>query len=615
MVQYATTPSGNGELADDRLVLGPLGGGADDWPRLMAAAAEMAYVGPIVLLPGTYYCLSKRAVPNGMVLIGNPGVHIITDLTQNAPGGAEDACPFYNAGGTGAGTAATLTADADAGDTVVTVDSTTSITVDDRINFRYSSIRRTARRVISKTSTTITLDRPLPAPFPSGSTVAVVTTTRDIKIHGNGMQVSGTGDRIVEFISAWDCLVEDVRGSGDWAFFAFGYDVGSRDSHFLRCTLDGEGVTGAGYALEYADNCSIVDCTSRNCTGQGIILTGANNCTVIGGDHSCHVSDGLTFTVNHDSDTWGCRGNKVIGGAYNKNVYGIRLLNGSADNDIIGAETSSNQIGIFMSTGTTGAPSQRTSVLGGRARENTSAAIFTDNAGKGHKVVGHHAEDNGASTGNVYVASATGAELDISDCVITDSGVTPALRGLILASGSGAAVRVKSVHATSTRSSGYSVFCEVAGGARLTVDGQTHFARSGADLSIGIYVSNGKARVNGYRQPGGSDGIYATGASSSIRVGDGVDVNSCTTPFTATASGTLNRGTFTANGVTGVDVAFKDTNSSDRMFITRKTSGGTPGHVTTGAAIVNEAVTGFYGFRPVSQALDTSVYEYEIRGG
>lgn len=107
---------------------------------------------------------------------------------------------------------------------------------------------------------------------------------------------------------------------------------------------------------------------------------------------------------------------------------------------------------------------------------------------------------------------------------------------------------------------------------------------------------------------------------SQIKAGAGITRTPThgTGPVTVTAAGATpagtaaniltNAGTFTANGVTPVTVAATSVTANSQILITLKTVGGTVGapHAAT--------ITPGTGFTVVSQASDTSVYNFTVVG-
>ena len=601
-----TGTAGRWILVGTRITLSPRGGVLDDWARLIGGAcASMANYGEVHMAAGAWRCDTKQTTPNGTILVANQGVTVASTLTPNAPGGAEDASPFYNSGGTEGGDTTTLSVAAVAGDVAITVVSAVGVSIGDRLNLREGTTRRCAREVINKVGSVLTLDRPILRAYSIGAGVAVLPTCRDIIIRGGGMLVTGTGDRIVEFISAWDCLVEDVRGDVTMDFFAFGYDVASRDSHFVRCTIDCNATTPAAFALEYAEECTIQDGYSYRPLAYNVVLVGCDNCTVRGGYHTESVAVGLMMSVNPVTDLLGCRGCVIESTAFTKcGTYGMDVQDGSSDNTFVGVETSFCQIGTYFTIGATGSPSARNVIVGGTAKRNTVAAVYCASTGKGNRVVGQSAEDNG-SAGNVYVAAA-GCELDVHDVFITDATILPSVAGMFLASGAGAIMRLSGFYATSTRATGAQPCVEVQGGAKVFIDGPSTYVGTAA-AGIGVYVVAGVARVSGMKVTTAAQGCFLAGATAYARIADDVDFAGATAPFFV-AAGAYNRGQVNANGVAAVAIAFGDTNAQDRCFLSLVTAIGIVGtNPAVGAPIVGT------GFNLTSVALDVSLYNYEIR--
>ena len=99
-------------------------------------------------------------------------------------------------------------------------------------------------------------------------------------------------------------------------------------------------------------------------------------------------------------------------------------------------------------------------------------------------------------------------------------------------------------------------------------------------------------------------GFYgANGVNATIRIEDGVNMQSASTPYNFDSSCNVNRGTVTANGTSAVPVAFRDMTAEETVTLT--STGATP------TAYVYSQTAGT-GFSIKATAGDTNVYNYMI---
>jgi Fe-S cluster biogenesis protein NfuA len=99
----------------------------------------------------------------------------------------------------------------------------------------------------------------------------------DFHIFGNGMKITGTGDRAIEFSGALRCSVNEVnivRDSGVFEAFGASFDVASTEVAFRRVSVDGgAGVaatpTSVGLAMEAVVDGVIDDCVVTHIGASG----------------------------------------------------------------------------------------------------------------------------------------------------------------------------------------------------------------------------------------------------------------------------------------------------------------------------------------------------------
>lgn len=282
--QAATLP-GRWNLVGDRITLSPRGGGLDDWPRVMAACAALAYRGEIHLRTGAWLCKSNQVTPSGTRLTFAPGCTLACSLTPLGIGGAFAASPFWNGGGTEVANTTTLADDADIGDVEIEVASAAGLSVGDIINLRHSDAWIRQRKIIAIDGTTVRIDEPLLRPHYIGDGVAVVDGTLDVVVIGNGLEITGTGDAAFELISAWRCYVEGINVSGTgWGIYQFAFDVAARDCWWVRCNADGGNIVLGGFAHDFGERTHMIDCNSRRFVHSNVTHCSTDDCSVTRGN-------------------------------------------------------------------------------------------------------------------------------------------------------------------------------------------------------------------------------------------------------------------------------------------------------------------------------------------
>ncbi len=592
------TASGGGRwlLQGDTISLAPLGGTADDWPRLFGtggAAAAMAYKGWIVLRPGTWYCKSAHSVPNGLQLKGSPGVTIISTMTFT---GTQRAVfhrqPVISAPNTTL--AANNTPGATTLSTVATVAVGTTIRVQilTGLRVRYFSVLA----VSGSGPYTLTLDRPCLDQFSTGDLVDAADQTKDIKILGGGMKITGTGDRAFELWGALRCHVEDVHvvpDSGSFTDVIASFDLGNRLSFWNRCSADGGGISTDGFAIEGGEHSAIIDCYVRrlktDTAGAAYHVSNANGCSIV----RCHATDcNFGAFIGTQGDNLGGLDNSVIGGSYYGNIRGVSVGHGkrthiigvsSCNNSLYGIEVTQSQIALDT-------------LISNCFASNNTQAGFNVEAGNKRTVISNcSANNNGGSSFRI---------LDECDLVnVRADGGTLAM--VVSGLGASSVVRVRNFEFTSTSTwAGVQVTGSSAG--RVMLDGGK-LTTTGTG-SIGVqHLSANVVVLSDVEGSGGSGSYgYAGVSGATLRRHGRVDFSGYPTAISIDAAGYSNIGTVTLNGASAVDYNFADIKATDPVRLTRKTAGGTPGPsptfvVTAGTKV---AVTGTSG--------DTSVYEIQI---
>lgn len=575
-------------------------GPSDDAANIQAAIDAMAGVGEVRLKPGTYSIASPLTMRSNLIITGHPLT--VLNSTQTPSGTTADTASVFlsNLYSSLAGTT-TLSADLALGATTLTVASATGLAIGDWIAVRdQNGYRVVLFQIANLSGTTVTMDRPMTwtEKFASGATVVKFASTplHNLIINGNGMTVSGTGDRIVSLVASHDCLVEGIRGRGTFQNYACSFDLGGHRNRFRNMDIDGGATSVACLALESQEGSSIETSRAVNAktsTGNGIILTSGTQLTIRDCEGSSNPGNGMLIATNADAaETSGCRLVRVFGGRWNKNGgSGIRVTYGSSMGTIVGATAEHNGTAGFEIYNVIAAPVRDWTLVGCTAfsnvygfyvsgaatvslespttRYNTSAGLYID-AGIVSQSGGTHREVAGPcvnvpGTNGVYIA--TGAQYfneaaGIMDCV--------------QAWGAGS-----QVHLTRCRGD----WLNAVNGAVLGLNGTgTGFidgcTKTGAFTNASIVFVNDA-----------TDCCFVTGSSQHI---------------TAAGSGKLSRGTVVANGTTPVAVGFTAIKATHVVALVRTTTGGTPGTLPL------VTITAGTGFSITSVAGDTSTYSFSI---
>jgi len=348
--------SGRWKLVGEQISLSPGPSATDDWVALFGAggvAAACAYRATIILRPGTWKCNSAQQVPNGTTLIGSPGVSIVSTLPVSPDGHSNT--PFFADNFSYSPTTTTLTVDVVQGSNQITVASGTALVVNQAIALvKGNNIWVASYTVMAISGNVVTVERPIFKPFTRGDNVVVMRFASDISILGNGMTLSGTGDRGVQIVCGRNCLVSELNVMSSFRYFVLSYDVGNLYCRFNGCTVKTIGIASYGISIEGGENSAIIDCVCQGSAVTALFLNSCDQCEV----RNCHglqASIGLTLGANDPTDRYGARGCKVVDCSFVGNSStGIEIGDGSRDNDLIGVVCMYNgsgggsQAGIYL---------------------------------------------------------------------------------------------------------------------------------------------------------------------------------------------------------------------------------------------------------------------------
>lgn len=351
--------------------MSPIGGGADDAPALAAAYAEMAAIGGAVqLMGGTFTWGSAHQLPaTNCTVFGSPDTVINSILPAD---GMEQNAPFNYTPPARTDLGLLSAAGGVPGSiTVVSKSATTSplLAPGKYIQLKAPNpiLRLASYKIIANdTGTkTLTLDRPLIKAFPEDSFIIGYDPIVGFRLYGNGMTITGTGDRAIELAGAWGCYVCDVVADGQFQDYVLGYDIGGYDVTFERCRCNANGLglpagptTDVGYAcyaFEESEDCALIECVGTGARGQGGVLLLASDLVYIADSHMTDCDQGVLVATSLDDTIGGCEGVVIVGGSYKTSLFnGINIRDGAIGVQLSNVDCSYNDGAGVLITATGG---------------------------------------------------------------------------------------------------------------------------------------------------------------------------------------------------------------------------------------------------------------------
>lgn len=585
-------------------VIFPKNDGTDDWASLnneiLAAADKYAlYLSPVDKngVIASFLCATPGNIVSGTTIIGHEKTTIVSTLVPSGTT-ADTSSVFLSDLYSSLPVKTTLSADLNPGATTLSLTSATGIAINDWIAVRdQAGYRVTTYKVVNLVGTTVTLDRPMvwTDKFASGSEIIRFTTIplNNVQIIGNGMTVSGTGDRAVSLVASNNCLVQGINvRNATFANYCCSFDLGGFQNTFKNMSVDGGATSVACIALESQERSNILYSKATNAkavTGDGIRLTTSTQLLLLDCEGTNNPSNGLIIATNSDpGEVTGCRLVRVIGGKYNKNgSNGIRVTYGSSMGEIIGVTCGFNGAAGFEIFNQVAAPVLDWTLTGCVAVNNVYGFIISG------------ASDVTLLSPTTRYNSARGIYIDAG--FVTQHGGQ--LREI-------AGPPVDLVNAAEYRGFGVLFFCEGVG-YQAAVSAQVVNAK----VHLTGSVANWLNAVNGpiVDLNNGATVFFKDNQRTGSGTGVGVSFQSATDvgwiegPCTMNGTGYRSRGTVVANGASSVDLTFPQITATSIVTLTRVTDGGTPG-ITPKVTI-----TAGTKFSIAGVALDTSTYAYEIR--
>lgn len=331
--------------------ISPLGDNQDDWPRLKELMDLAAYKETIVLESGDWICRSKQRVPSGTHIVASPGVKVRQELQYT---GVDFLNAAFSSGpifGTPITSQLQIAAEVGSREVMANHD-TFSVGQIVRLSQGATGLRQLYYRIVSKSGDGfwLTLSRPVKQLFGSGDMIqSVESIPTDIRIEGNGMKISGTGDRYLEIAAGLRCHVSGIRIDPSHGWLGTGgpamsFDIGGYLCSFTDCVVNSDGHDiNAGCIIESGERCTI-----QNCTAEYAGVTGAGLYASVGSYIIGCESTGCVYGAYIGSGSVECQ---IRGGSYWCNQQGV-LVGGGKRNIIANVTSSYNtQCGIKIASG------------------------------------------------------------------------------------------------------------------------------------------------------------------------------------------------------------------------------------------------------------------------
>jgi len=574
-------------------------GGIDDWPALNILMAQEAagQKRAIVFAAGTYYCATPGAPPSNTHIIMGPGVRIVSSLVFS---GLQRQSVFYAqalaSGQTGTVTATPTLGGVSLGYTVVAGAAPTVgqiLIVSKGLSAQVFTI--TARSGAGPY--TLTLDRPIAAPFTIGDPISILTTRpSNILIEGNGATISGTGDRVVQIVTGYRCEVNGLNyddTNGMMGDVLFAYDIGGVECLFRRCSVVAPTSTSIsyGFALEANERSGIEDCSVLQDIGIGCGLIDCIGCWMTNNTSSLPQTGAVGYSFCFGTGaSLGCfdcymSNCRASGGKYGL-VFGAStrcLVSNCAFNDTLTNGILLNGSGNIVNPRFVNVTAVRCA--------GVALAVGAGNPG----VYLNNCDFSAAGAGVITCAS----DLTIDGLVAV--GLTATMNALVF---TGASFHVK-LHNLQLTHSGTVNAINFQGSGRLEID--SAWISMGVN-SFALYAPSGGGSIIARNVITAGSAVGTTGASitnATLRHKH-CNFTSCGTAITLGANGYSSKGTLTLTGAVAVVVPWTALTAQDTVSLTLVTRAGTYG----GAPDL--ALTPTTGFSVTGQALDTSVYAYEI---
>ncbi len=563
---------------------------ADDWPRLKKLMDAYAYKASIVLKAGTWRCKSKQSIPSGTVLIGSPGVRIVQQLEYT---GLDPFNAAFSAGAQFAETPqrSSLVEDAAIGGNTILSQASFAVNQIVRLSRGDHGLSQHYYSVISVEGAgpfVVTLDRAIRTDFLAGDAIeAVLDLPRDIHIIGNGMTISGTGDRYLELAAAQRCSIQGLNADTSAGTLGVGspamaLDIGCCECHFSNCSVESKASEiNGGIIVESGERCSISNCTAAHAGRTGFALYDCTSSTIV----DCHAF-GCYYGayVATDGIMVGCRDCSIRGGTYWNNQHGI-IIGASQRTKVSDVDCSHNrENGIFLATYEKDCLLHNISCVGNAAH----GVMVNSDAFPVH-----------GSNWTLRDNKAFDIRFDASGTVSNVSCTPCSLNSILVQAGS---VSISDLQINHTLyPSEVSVYVEAGAHLRLSrarIDIGTSQVNAIAAFGGGSTISLTDVVVSGPE----ARGYYGLSNTTLRRAGS----NELQTILLADGSAHADSGTLQILSDSASEVPYRDIKATDTVLLALLQADGTPGHIPSVSILPG------VGFSVHPQAGDRSQYAWRI---
>ena len=608
-----------GGTVGDRVALEPIGGGADDWVRVMGAASGqgIAQAGAatgtsLVLGAGIWQCKTALPTPSNSVFIGTPA----TTITLALANGGIAFVAFQLLAVQNVAQAQTLAANNVPGSNQVSAAGAPAggwivgsyVQLQTGLSFLHGSTYKIVSVVPAGPDFTLTFDRNvLYTALTASSRLVPCVPPVNVEIQGNGMTMNGSATQFIEMLGAINCKATDIVMDGSTMpsvpFSAAGAAI---DGAFcvncafyrLQCTCTGGGIGNAFWGT--GEGSVVDDCVAINPATQGIVF--GDNAFATLSKFRVYGSLGAGILLTSDGAATGSvtnEGNTVSDCYATGCVSGIYVTQGYSNANIHGCVSEFNGEGITLTAADPLGGPTNININNCSLRNNTNNGLHVGAGVKGTicssvdvtgNLIGVKADDDCTivgivsksqpANGNAVVATAaavvTVTGYDFTQTVLSDLVQSHNTSRVFLKNGQ--------MLFNAANGTGYHAFDT----SRISVDGAAlniaqaviAFATPGGNQVISM-----KDITTTGAGAGGSLGVNA-GAGSTVRIGTGVNLTGIATANQFTGAAHYSRSAAAAGGAPVVlaglaaqAVAWPDLTYADDIMVELVTPGGTPGPV------------------------------------
>jgi hypothetical protein len=575
-----------------------------------AAADTAAFVAAFASLPGTGITLwvSTPTAPAYLItqkLVAQSNFRMWCSsnarIEGNIPGAATtDAIILANLPAVGA--TSTIAVQPSLGATVVALTSAAGVAIGGFLQLALAAnpFINQIFRVVNVVGNNVTIDRPISRVYPAGTLSRFYATVpQNISLEFNGASMSGKCVVYITIVGGRDVIITGLHADpksplGSASDSGIAFLSGCYRSHVIDCVIDASSGSAGNKSLAFisCDTCLMQNVQAFNAITACIGITDSVYCSFVDVD-SYGGFTGLLLASEGgavgEASVISCGFSRIR--CYGNSVSGIQLTDGSSYNtfDEVTASDGGQDGIVFINTALvmqgnrfSNVAAQNNARYGVNITTGVKRTSFVNVDVSNNAVIGFLASDE-VSISNLSADSETTAGF-VLDCA-SPTGI----------------VSVRGAQLKGFVSPQYAI--QVNAGTADIADLECELSNA----SIGVGVLAGVAKLTRCRITGGGGAIGVLAAGGTTRIGEGVDVDGCTTPVQVSPGAFINRATVQINGATPVPVPWPDFNSTDDVQMTMKTP--TFAGLQTFAAV---AYTPGTGFTVTGFAGDTSVYDYVV---